>query len=201
MPIVFLVVLAAPTLAFDLQVNVKSSLTFDAEAAKNRPVTKVVTLLKDMLKQLEKEAEEDQEIYDAMACWCTTNDKDKTKAIDDAEAKINQLQDHIEELTATAARLTTEIANLEKEIAANKAALEKAKALREKEMAEFEAQEKDMLNCISSLKEAIQVLSKHHGGAFLQELQSSMFQTATTVNSILRKHEDMLEGVLTATQR
>jgi hypothetical protein len=26
------------------------------EAAKNRPVTKVITLLKDMLKQLEKEA-------------------------------------------------------------------------------------------------------------------------------------------------
>ena len=36
-----------------------SSLTFDAEAAKNRPVSKVITLLKDMLKQLEKEAEED----------------------------------------------------------------------------------------------------------------------------------------------
>jgi hypothetical protein len=45
-----------------------SSLTFDAEAAKNRPVSKVITLLKDMLKQLEKEAEEDEEIYDKMAC-------------------------------------------------------------------------------------------------------------------------------------
>jgi len=30
-----------------------------SDAAKNRPVTKVVNLLKDMLKQLEKEAEED----------------------------------------------------------------------------------------------------------------------------------------------
>merc|ERR1719473_1142245 len=99
-----------------------------------------------------------------MACWCTTNDKGKTKAIDDAEAKIKDLQDKIEELTATAARLTSEIENLEKEIAANQAALEKAKGLREKEMAEFQAQEKDMLNCISSLKDAIQVLSKHHGG-------------------------------------
>merc|ERR1719214_110189 len=120
MSIIILVALATPALAFEIQVNVKSSLTFDEKAAKNRPVTKVVTLLKDMLKQLEKEAEEDQEIYDAMACWCTTNDKDKTKAIDDAEAKINQLQDKIEELSATAARLTEEIAQLEKEIAANK---------------------------------------------------------------------------------
>merc|ERR1719301_489214 len=119
MPIVFLVVLAAPTLAFDLQVSVKSSLTFDAEAAKNRPVTKVVTLLKDMLKSLEKEAEEDQAIYDNMACWCTTNDREKTKAIDDAEAKITDLTTEIEELTALSARLNTEIEGLNKEIEKN----------------------------------------------------------------------------------
>jgi hypothetical protein len=38
-----------------MQVNAVSSLQFDEEAAKNRPVSKVITLLKDMLKQLEKE--------------------------------------------------------------------------------------------------------------------------------------------------
>ena len=50
-----------------------SELTFDIAAAKNRPVSKVITLLKDMLKQLEKEGEEDEEIYDQLACWCETN--------------------------------------------------------------------------------------------------------------------------------
>ena len=55
-----------------------NGLSFDTNAAKNRPVSKVITLLKDMKAQLEKEAEDDQEIYDKMACWCTTNDKDKT---------------------------------------------------------------------------------------------------------------------------
>eukprot|EP00429_Kryptoperidinium_foliaceum_P079508 CAMPEP_0176214862 /NCGR_PEP_ID=MMETSP0121_2-20121125/16387_1 /TAXON_ID=160619 /ORGANISM="Kryptoperidinium foliaceum, Strain CCMP 1326" /LENGTH=67 /DNA_ID=CAMNT_0017553957 /DNA_START=73 /DNA_END=272 /DNA_ORIENTATION=+ len=49
-----------------------SGLSFDVAAAKNRPVSKVITLLKDMNKQLEKEAEEDEEIYDKMACWCET---------------------------------------------------------------------------------------------------------------------------------
>jgi hypothetical protein len=47
--------------------------------AKNRPVTKVITVLKDMLKQLEKEKEDDEEIYEKMACWCETNDKQKNK--------------------------------------------------------------------------------------------------------------------------
>jgi hypothetical protein len=39
-----------------------SVLSFDERAAKNRPVSKVITLLKDMLKQLEKEAGEDEDI-------------------------------------------------------------------------------------------------------------------------------------------
>merc|ERR1719326_2852947 len=66
--------------------------------ATNRPVTRVITLLRDMLKQLQKEAEEDQDIYDKLACWCETNDREKTKAIKEAEAKISALVTKIEEL-------------------------------------------------------------------------------------------------------
>merc|ERR1719162_2463773 len=61
-----------------------------------------------MLKQLEKEAAEDEEIYDKMACWCETNDKEKTKAVSDAEARISDLTTTIEETTAESARLNTE---------------------------------------------------------------------------------------------
>merc|ERR1719217_1372714 len=53
-----------------------------------------------MQKQLEQEAEEDEEIYEKMACWCETNDKEKTKAIADAEARIEDLTSAIESLTA-----------------------------------------------------------------------------------------------------
>merc|ERR1711939_341402 len=108
--------MGSPVMAFNMEVAMTSSLTFDAEGAKNRPVSKVITLLKDMLKQLEKEAEEDEEIYEKLACWCETNDKEKTKAIADAEALIETLTSTIEELSATSARLNTEIKNLEGEV-------------------------------------------------------------------------------------
>merc|ERR1711865_807576 len=75
-----------PALGLKLETSMSSSLTFDSEAAKNRPVTKVITLLKDMSKQLEKEGDEDQDIYDKMACWCLTNEKEKKKSIEDAES-------------------------------------------------------------------------------------------------------------------
>merc|ERR1719191_547228 len=120
-----------------------------------------------MLKQLEAEAEEDEEIYENMACWCETNDKEKTKAIADAEAHINDLTAKIEELSALSARLSTEIKNLEKEVADNQAALDKATELRRKELAEFNAEEKDVLASINALKAAVTVLGKHHS-EFLQ---------------------------------
>jgi len=173
----------------------------DLADAKNRPVSKVITLLKDMQKQLEKEAAEDEEIYDKMACWCETNDKEKTKSIADAESRIKDLTNKIEELTATSARLNSEIANLEKEVAANQQALDKATALREKQLAEFNQEEKDLLQSIGALKSAITVLSKHQGGSFLQVAGSRVTGVAATLQYQLQKHDGLLKGVLTRAQR
>jgi len=176
-----------------------SLLSFDSAAAKNRPVSKVITLLKDMLKQLEKEAEEDEEMYDKMACWCETNDKEKTKAVADAEARISDLTTKIEELTAGSARLNTETKNLEKEVAQNQGALDAATAIRTKQLAEFNGEEKDLLESISALKSAVTVLSKHN--SMLQVPRTHMLGVAATLQHELSKHAGMLEGILTPSDR
>merc|ERR1719215_1672239 len=154
-----------------------------------------------MLKQLEKEAEEDEEIYDKMACWCETNDKEKTKSIADAEAKIEDLTTKIEEYTAASARLGTEIKNLESEVAKNQEALDKATAIREKQLAEFNEEEKDLLESISALKAAVTVLSKHQGGAFLQLPQNRILGVAATIQHEMQKHAALLRGVITPSQK
>jgi len=190
-----------PACALDTHATAVSTLTFDAQAAKNRPVTKVITLLKDMLKQLEKEAGEDEEIYDKLACWCETNDKEKTKAITDAESTIEALTTKIEALTASSARLNTEIKNLEKEVAENQAALDTATSIREKQLAAFNAEEKDLLQAISALKAAVTVLSKHHGGSLLQMPKSHLEGIAQTMQYQMKKHATLLQGVLTHSER
>jgi len=196
--LVFTAIWAVPTLTFHFEVDVKSSLHFDAKDAKNRPVSKVITLLQDMQDQLKQEAEEDEEIYEKMACWCETNDKEKTKAIADAEARISDLNTAIESLTASSARLNTEIEGLKKEVEQNQKALDTATAIRTKQLAEFNEEEKDMLQSISALKSAIVVLSKHHGGAFVQ---GAAMQIVATLQHELTKHADLLKGVLTHRQR
>eukprot|EP00746_Dinoflagellata_sp_MGD_P155803 gnl/MRDRNA2_/MRDRNA2_85554_c1_seq2.p1 gnl/MRDRNA2_/MRDRNA2_85554_c1~~gnl/MRDRNA2_/MRDRNA2_85554_c1_seq2.p1 ORF type:complete len:687 (-),score=269.87 gnl/MRDRNA2_/MRDRNA2_85554_c1_seq2:39-2099(-) len=196
------VLLTLVATVFAGSIQAKSVLQFDVQDAKNRPVTKVVTLLKDMLVQLEKESEEDQEIYDNMVCWCTTNDKEKVKSIDDAEARIEDLTTEIEELTAMAARLTTEIENLEKEIKKNEDALAKAKAMREKELAEFTKMETDTLQSIGQLGGAIETLSKHHpSAALLQNTQSQLYIAATVLQNEIQKNAKLLDGVLTRSQK
>merc|ERR1740138_533153 len=197
----WLVALAIVALGASMDISVTSSLKFDVEGAKHRPVSKVITLLKDMLKQLEKEAETDEEIYDKMACWCETNDREKTKAIKDAEARIADLTTHIEEYTALSARLSTEIKNLEKEVAENQEALDQATAIRQKQLAEFNAEEKDLLESISALKAAVTVLSKHHGGSLMQIPRSHMLSVAATLQHEMQKHSYILQGVLTHAER
>merc|ERR1719238_1588112 len=175
-----------------------TSLRFDAEEAKNRPVSKVITLLKDMLKQLEKEVDGDEEVYDKIVCWCETNEKIKTKEIADGAAKI-------EELTASLVRLEKEIKALEGEIFEQQGAMDKANALRMKKQAEFNAEEKDLLDAIKALKDAIVVLSKHHPSSFMQvpadTHSGALMQVAATLQHEMQKHDDLLKGVLTHSQR
>jgi len=188
-------------LALGLGMAEMSSLTFDTSSGKDRPVTKVVNLLKDMLKQLEKEAEEDEDIFNKMACWCETNDKEKTKSIADAESRINDLTTRIGELTSGSARLSTEIKNLENEVAENEDALQKATDLRKKELAEFNNEEKEAMQSIASVKAAITALSKHQGGALLQTEQDALYGAATVIGTSLSKNALLVSGVLSKHER
>lgn len=124
------------------------------------PVTRVVRLLTEMKQQVEAEAKEDESIYGKMACWCKTNDGEKTAAIKEAETRIGELSASIEEGTARGARLSSEISGLKEDIQVNQDSLDKATALREKEKEEFEEQSKDLTESIAALREANAVLAK-----------------------------------------
>mmetsp|Transcript_46714 Transcript_46714/g.118402 ORF Transcript_46714/g.118402 Transcript_46714/m.118402 type:complete len:777 (+) Transcript_46714:63-2393(+) len=134
-----------------------------AAEAKERvnPVKRVVNLLNKMKSELEAEADNEAEMYDKMVCWCETNEKEKTKAIADAEAKDLQLSAEIEERAAKFGNLAASIEQTKKEIQENTANLEQATEIREKEAAEFREEEKDQVQAITNLRNAVAVLSKH----------------------------------------
>jgi len=145
--------------------------TYEKELDGNRgvtPVTRVVNLLKEMQATLNKEQEEDEALYDKLACWCNNNQYEKKEAIQAATEKVSELESTIEMLTARSAELKSKIEELEKELAADKAALAEATALRQKQLKEFHAMELDNIEALENLKAAIMVLGRHADAAFPQ---------------------------------
>merc|ERR1719379_2731712 len=145
-----------------------------------------------MTAQLQKEAEEDAEAYEAMACWCESGDKQKAKAIADGQQKSSELAASIEELTSKSAQLTSDIETLEASVAEQTAALTQATAIRDKEKAEFVAEEKEMIQSITSLKNAVITLSKTHGES------ASMLQM---IQGHAKKHRSIVMQALNSKQR
>jgi hypothetical protein len=123
-------------------------------------IGKVVSLLKEMKVQTEKEAKEDQEAYDKYKCWCITTEEEKTAAIEAATTLIDSLNAFVQEAAGKEGELKTEIAGLEVDIAKDKDALASATALRADENKAFLAESADLKETLDLLSQAIAVLSK-----------------------------------------
>merc|ERR1719486_730982 len=77
----------------------------------------------------------------------------------------------MDEYSAKADQLRSDIEGLEADVAEKTAALEQATSIRDKELAEFNAEEKDMIQSITSLKGAVITLSKAHGESALLQVK------------------------------
>merc|ERR1719262_37648 len=170
----------------------------EEKAKKPSPIKKVVTLIEDMKTQVEKEGEEDKAAYDKYACWCETNDKEKTLAIENAEKSIEALSAAIEEYAGLMSQLKTEIEKLGEDIAKAQQALDTANAQREKDKAEFEAQEADLKQAVGALKEAVDVLGKvqlmqKQGKAGGEEVGAALIQVRSIVHRNLKQYRDVMQ--------
>lgn len=142
--------------------SLTAAFTLHGMTDKTRPIAKVIKILEDMKSQLTKEQQDDEAVYEKLSCWCTTNDKDKSASISEAEQAIAALTSAIKEYTASIAELEVKIEKVKTEYNKDWEALKAATELRMSEASKFSAEEKDMLETIDATKQAVIVLSKHH---------------------------------------
>jgi len=167
----------------------------DLEAGHKSPIKRVVGLLQKMKAELDNEANNEAAMYDKMVCWCQTNEKEKTKAIADAEALDSELSSEIEARAAKFGEQATEIARMKTQIAEDTEALKKATAIREKQASKFSSSEKDLMQSVTNVKNAIEVLSKHHSGASLVQLDTALMASMRAVlRDLSYKHEMLMVG-------
>merc|ERR1719460_433883 len=94
------------------------------------PMRKVVHLLEDMKKELEKEAENEVIIFDKAMCMCETGERNLTKVIEDATSQIAEATAKIAAESAEHSKLKKELDVHESEKVEAEAALEKGAEVR-----------------------------------------------------------------------
>jgi hypothetical protein len=127
-------------------------------AEKDRTISKVVKLLKNMLDKSKKEAEEDGVAYAKYKCYVDKNEAEKTESITRLAEQIELLSSKIAELQATNGELASESAKLNTEMTINEATQKQAKDIRENSEKTFKAMKEDLEKGIEQMDEAISVL-------------------------------------------
>merc|ERR1719160_1279099 len=134
------------------------------------PMRKIIGMLQDMQKELEREGEIEKEIFEKALCACEGGEGELTKVIDDSNAAI-------EEFTAKVASGEAEKAQLKQDVIDHKTTeeeatkeLDQATVLREKDYKAFQANQKDTQFNIASLGKAIPAIEKGMGGAALMQM-------------------------------
>jgi len=90
--------------------------------------------------------------------------------------------------------VSTEIEAMKKQIAEDTAAKKEALAIREKEAGNFRGDEKDTVQAITNLKNAIGVLKKHQGASFVQLDAPVMASVRAVLRDASFKYEMMMAG-------
>jgi len=147
------IVLAAPSYAGDAQVS---------------PIGKVLQMLSDLEKKIIAEGEESHKVFAEFSEWCEDRSKNLGFEITTGKAEVQGLKAKIDEEAATTAALNTKVEELSASIATDEADLKAAVEIRSREKADFDAEEKELMDIISTLERAVGILSKH-GASMLQE--------------------------------
>merc|ERR1719240_2343571 len=118
-----------------------------------------------------------------MACWCKTNNQEKTAAIEAGNAKINELEASMGASAGRISELKQKRKETLDEVNADHKALMDATAMRMEENKEFQASETDYLEAIDAAKNAIIVLGKHN---------PSLAQVRAATHKLLDNHAQMI---------
>jgi len=151
---------------------------FAVEKAEVTPVQKVIQLMNGMLEKGKKEKHAEQVQFAAYKQFCDDTSVEKTRAIKEANERIDVLKADIQKNTAKAAKLTKEIAELDEDISIWTGDIKAATKVREIEKADYDALHKDYSESVDALERAIAVLKKQSH----DRKQASLLQVSSLMN-------------------
>ena len=127
--------------------------------ADDRPITKVVKLLQEMLDSSTADGDTERTLYGKYKCYCDTNNAEKTESIESLTKAIATLENDVDGLQSKNGELSRLSRKLVEEMAANKASRADALTLRNKEEEAYRAMSTDSKTAIQQMEDAIEELA------------------------------------------
>jgi len=169
-----------------------------AESGGN-PIYKVVNLLKEIQKEVEKESREDDRSYRKYNCWCKDTDKEKTESIYSAKDSLQDATSALQTSSAELKRLKDEIASIKEQMNGDEETLKAAEAQRKKEKEMFEIEQHESKLTLASVKRALQVLqdaTQKEGSSFISVTRGSTKAALLEVHQAVEQHFSKYQNIL-----
>jgi len=124
----------------------------------DRPVTKIVKQLQNMLDASEKEGEDDQKLFAKFQCFCDSKEKTLKDEISSATTNIAAAHAQIMELKGSTGELSMDVAKLRNDIMANEQQRQTHQENRDKAHQSFNAEKTDLTDAMDQMQSAIDTL-------------------------------------------
>lgn len=152
------------------------------------PITKVVTMLQNMQKNVEHEGENELKLYDKYMCACQRGGESLKKSIADDSTKVSTLSTDIDATVAQKKTVNEELKQARDDRETCKTAIADATSLREKDAKAYAKTAATAKSDLTSLAGAIKSIGKGMTGSFLQT------RGARVLRHIVKVRTDMDES-------
>merc|ERR1719281_2443364 len=130
-----------------------------AAGGDDKTITKVVTLLQEMLDKSKDDGKSDRTVFGKFQCYCDSSTAKTKEAIETTSEEIERMDALIADKTAQNSAYSQEAAKLEADMAANQKGQGDATATRGNEEEAFEKEQTDLVKGIEQLDQGIDILA------------------------------------------
>merc|ERR550514_1237125 len=149
------------------------------------PIRRVVTMLQEMQKSVQKEGETEKELYDKFMCYCKKTEGELAASIDAGGTKVSELEGQLEQDGAEKAQMDQDVTQHKADRAAAEKTVKESTAMRGKEAAEFGASSGEMKANIAAMSGALEALKKGLSAALLQTPQGALVRNVVAHTPLL----------------
>jgi len=162
-----------------------AALVGGAAATNVSPIQKTVHLIDGLAAKVTAEGAASQKLFEEFTEWCEDRSKDLGFEIKTGKSEIESLQATIQEQLSTSSSLSTKIEELAGAIAKSEADLKDATGIRKEESADFQAEEKELMEIIDMLQRAINVLEREMAKGGASMLQGKNLGSLSSALSVM----------------